>query len=351
PSPGRAKPYRERESFLSPNWIYYDALGREIWEDEYHRLRRLPPREVSVGIVDETLALPQLGSTVINAIAGKDVVGTPEFAERASANVQQMNDVFRENLNIPYSDSLKDLELESLGIMLGQLPVAGFGLAKSAGSGVGAAAKKIFGSPLEWFAPIIDPTVANYAVGTGAGALIQKYLPEYIESRDPNMKAIRALESFQAAETDEERAQIAASPEFQRALELLEELEAEESEPDPDEDGENEFQSFFSEDGTIGEDTGFEKGGNVARKAKGGRIKDNRVPRKFTATFDDREGFVIQGVGDSPEEAVGKIRAELERLGENAEGLMREHGVEVRQETLHAKGGKVVQGLKDSDLE
>src|SRR5690606_25547551 len=71
----------------------------------------------------------------------------------------------------------------------------------------------------------------------------------------------------------------------------------------------------------------------------------------FTATFDDREGFVIQGVGDSPEEAVGKIRAELERLGENAEGLMREHGVEVRQETLHAKGGKVVQGLKDSDLE
>lgn len=174
---------------ISSDW---DAPQEEwVWNDEAQMA--LPPqRQTRPGIVDETIALPTFfgykGSETMN---------------EAGQRVQNLDTALRAQHDIPEAETWADYLGGAAGIMAGQLPVPS-GIAKGAAGALGRFVPKVvkaaanlpvvkqagalLGSVPEFMLPTIEPSLQNYALGTGAGAALTKYLPELLggEEVDPS---------------------------------------------------------------------------------------------------------------------------------------------------------------------
>lgn len=115
------------------------------------------------GIIDDTISLPAYFDMTADARL------TPELSARAADRAEELQRRIYEELGIESDpEGIFENFLDSLGIMAGQVPVGGLpGLAKKANL-----AKTVLGSPLEFFAPTIDPKLANYLGGAGFGATL-----------------------------------------------------------------------------------------------------------------------------------------------------------------------------------
>lgn len=127
-----------------------------------------PPEErKNLGLLDETLALPTLLE-----LAG---IEPPEFSVRASERVERLRNAIRDDMGIEDPTGFAENAGESLGVMLGQLPIPSKKKVELA-AGVGkkglAALKKMLASAPEFFSPTVAPKASNYASGAAFGGAL-----------------------------------------------------------------------------------------------------------------------------------------------------------------------------------
>ena len=139
------------------------------------------PLEAQPGIVHETLAIPELLSFI-----DEDLV--PEISSVSGQKVDELGDRLREDMELPPPTRTRQRAAEALGVMLGQIPVPG-GAVKKAGAGVLRKLGKIAGAVPEWFFPTIQPSVTNYALGTGAGTALMELFSRLEQSAAADQSA------------------------------------------------------------------------------------------------------------------------------------------------------------------
>lgn len=103
----------------------------------------------------------------------KAMLSDPEWAVEAAEKADAIHKAVRQDMGLKAPQGFEENAQESLGVMLGQLPVPG----KLATKGVEAAAAapsalKRVAQGAEWFTPTVRPSVGNYATGTGVGATL-----------------------------------------------------------------------------------------------------------------------------------------------------------------------------------
>jgi hypothetical protein len=117
------------------------------------------------GLVDDLVSLPAAFSD-----------NAPQASKDAAARMEALeNRIYRE-MDLPPPEGLAENFAQSLGVMAGQLPVpssAGKTAAKGSVKGIKRMRDlltKIAGSPVEFLAPTVDPSILNYGLGAGFGA-------------------------------------------------------------------------------------------------------------------------------------------------------------------------------------
>jgi len=213
------------------------------------------------GLVHETKALGALPTTLartgLDAYAGffaKNVMGVPEeqvlqdpmynmvkqamladpeWATKAAEKADAIHKAVREDMRLKAAHGFQENFAESLGVMLGQLPIPG----KLATKGVEATAKapsmlRRIEQGAEWFTPTVDPKAVNYLTGAGVGATIgtlgdEEEIPTIIPDEDqPGLYDVRPIYSDDsvgysgsradqaalAAAEEQERARVAGMP-------------------------------------------------------------------------------------------------------------------------------------------
>ena len=146
------------------------------------------------GIVDSALALPAMPAQFASAFTGENYRG-PEFAEQAQGRIDQLDGLLRSEYNLREPETPKDVFNESLGMMLGQIPIPG-GVGAKAGRFAAEAietGKKGALSALEWFSPTVVPRLENYLSGAAfpaalstetGGQIIQKIAEQVQQESD-----------------------------------------------------------------------------------------------------------------------------------------------------------------------
>jgi hypothetical protein len=196
--------------------IYSDwDAPKDQWEFNSEAQQYLPPaRTVRPGIVDETIALPDL------LTFGHG----PDASAAASERSQALDVALRAQEGIGDPAGVEDYAAEALGTMFAQVPVPG-GVGKAVTErALGPLARmlpeapallkklgKIPGAAVEWFSPTIEPSLGNYLTGTAAGTALTMGLPkateavlEHMDRDNPWRVAKRGVEAWEAA-TPEER--------------------------------------------------------------------------------------------------------------------------------------------------
>lgn len=168
-------------------WI----TGGEGRKDRLERMagkKKPEADEYSVpGVLNEVLALPtllpglaQFGAEIIpgvDSLTPEQVQWlqdhmVPERSKRAEARQTKLKKLLRESAALSEPQGFKANALESLGAMLGQVPLPG-GPAKKAVEGVTKkTVKDVLGAVPEFIAPTIKPTMRNYVSGTVAGGAL-----------------------------------------------------------------------------------------------------------------------------------------------------------------------------------
>lgn len=121
----------------------------------------------SVGLVDEVLSLPTLVE-----LLGFD---PPQFSKDAASRLEELKQAIYQDMDISEPQGFVENAEDSLGVMLGQLPIPGkkkADLAVGAAKGTKNALKKILHSAPEFFSPTVDPKLSNYASGAGFGGAL-----------------------------------------------------------------------------------------------------------------------------------------------------------------------------------
>jgi hypothetical protein len=163
-------------------------------------------------IADELIAMPVwLGEAL-----GYDMSNWPQ-SQQAMKNTETVEGAMREGLDYPPPSNPEEYALEAAGSMLGQLPVpeGSFSKLKAPFRAAGEAARTALGpvagraaqaatlvprAGIEFFSPMVEPSLYNYAAGTGFGTGLS-YL------RDPNQDEFDALKwKLQHGEVDPDEA-------------------------------------------------------------------------------------------------------------------------------------------------
>lgn len=101
----------------------------------------------------------------------KEMLSDPEWATKAAEKADLIHKAVREDMRLKAAHGFEENFNESLGVMLGQLPIPGK-LATKGVEGVAAApsALRRIEQGAEWFTPTVEPKVGNYLTGAGVGA-------------------------------------------------------------------------------------------------------------------------------------------------------------------------------------
>ena len=146
------------------------------------------------GVVESALALPAMPAQFASAFTGENYKG-PQFAEEAQNRIDQLDGLLRSEYNLREPETPKDVFNESLGMMLGQIPIPG-GVGAKAGRFAAEAietGKKGALSALEWFSPTVVPRLENYLSGAAfpaalstetGGQIIQKIAEQVQQESD-----------------------------------------------------------------------------------------------------------------------------------------------------------------------
>lgn len=167
----------ESGEFISPAWHNL----KRAWNADERRRQGLPPQQrASLGLIDETLALPALSEIV--------GVEPPEFAARASDRADATRSAARDTMGLDAPHGFTQNLAESAGVMAGQMPIPA-SIAKKLGMLKGRSSKlgKIASSPVEWFSPTVVPSAGNYALGTAFGGILGgavDHLGDYLEGEE-----------------------------------------------------------------------------------------------------------------------------------------------------------------------
>lgn len=151
----------------------YDA-PHDQWSYNPEAGMDLPPnRAVRPGMIDDLASLPSLAATLstLGHYQG------PQFSQDASKRAQDLDEALRVQLNVSPPEGILQHGAEAAGSMFAQLPVALEAPATESAS----MARRVLGPIAEWFSPTIKPSIANYAVGTGAGTALTMGIPKVIE--------------------------------------------------------------------------------------------------------------------------------------------------------------------------
>jgi hypothetical protein len=159
-----------------------------------------PRRKGHPGIVDETLSLPTLGTLA----PGVSEDSIPDWAFEAADKADLMHKTANHDAGLPPAQGFAQNAAEGVGTMLGQLPIpmarlralkAAPEIAESAPKLI-QGAKKTLGSLPEWFSPTVDPSVANYVSGAGAGGALGAYADYKEEQADAAKSAHRGAQTL-----------------------------------------------------------------------------------------------------------------------------------------------------------
>ncbi len=158
--------------------IYNDyEAPRDQWSYNPEAGMDLPPqRGVRPGMVDELASLPSLAATLgtLGHYQG------PQFSQDAGKRAQDLDEALRVQMDVKPPEGVLQHAAEAAGAMFGQIPVP-FEAPATESAGV---ARRVLGPIAEWFSPTIKPSIANYAVGTGAGTALTMGIPKAIEKLD-----------------------------------------------------------------------------------------------------------------------------------------------------------------------
>lgn len=161
------------------------------------------------GIVHETKALGTLPGLLVRAAQNKlasfagleedpayraaqeAMFGDPEWATEASTKADQLHEAVREDMGLEAPRGFEENAQESLGVMLGQIPVPSRAKVEA---GTGALQKLT--DVAEWFTPTVEARARNYGLGAGVGALLgtaadEEELPVVLPGEQPGTWDVR----------------------------------------------------------------------------------------------------------------------------------------------------------------
>ena len=130
------------------------------------------------GLIHEIAALPELAD-----LWGGDV---PEWARESGAHQRDLREAIRRQMDIEEPRGFVEHMADSLGVMGGQIPMAGISSLKRAkdlplGERLKDLGQRLATSPIEWLSPVIDPKLINYTVGGLFGGAIGALTDEDVQ--------------------------------------------------------------------------------------------------------------------------------------------------------------------------
>ena len=158
------------------------------WLDVVDRMKESDEASVP-GVMNEVLSLPTLMPGLADAgvlIGSKFLPGVdpltaeqiawleahvPERSKKAAARQEKLTKLLRQRAALEKPKGFEEHALESLGSMLGQIPLGGIGKT-AAESAAKKSAKAAVGAVPEYLLPTIKPSAVNYASGTAAGGAL-----------------------------------------------------------------------------------------------------------------------------------------------------------------------------------
>lgn len=103
----------------------------------------------------------------------KTVLSDPEWATRAAEKADAIHKAVREDMHLKAAHGFEQNFDESLGVMLGQLPIPGKLATKGVeGAAAAPSALRRIEQGAEWFTPTVEPKVGNYLTGAITGGAI-----------------------------------------------------------------------------------------------------------------------------------------------------------------------------------
>jgi hypothetical protein len=106
-------------------------------------------------------------------LAQSELFSDPEWASRASARADQIHQAVREDMGLRAPQGFAQNAQESMGVMLGQLPIPGKAVEQGAEAALEApSVLNRIAQGAEWFSPTVDPKVANYGIGALTGGVL-----------------------------------------------------------------------------------------------------------------------------------------------------------------------------------
>jgi hypothetical protein len=121
----------------------------------------------------EKIGAGDLTQDPVYQMVQKALLSDPKWAVEAAERADAIHKAVREDMRLKAPQGFAENAQESLGVMLGQLPIPGKLVAK--GAEAAAAAPSVMrrvAQGAEWFTPTVRPSVGNYATGTGVGATL-----------------------------------------------------------------------------------------------------------------------------------------------------------------------------------
>lgn len=119
---------------------------------------------VPLGLADEVLALP----TLMELWGGEP----PEFATQAAERQAQLVDAIEAEMGVGDPEGFREHTAESLGMMLSQIPLAPAERVGEAGEKLSSILRRTAEAPIEFLAPVVSPSLANYLTGALFGGTI-----------------------------------------------------------------------------------------------------------------------------------------------------------------------------------
>lgn len=152
----------------------------------------------------------------------KEVLSDPEFATNAAAKADQIHQAVRQDMRLKAPKGFQQNFDESMGVMLGQLPIPGK-LATKAVEGAEAAPGVLrrLEQGAEWFTPTVEPKASNYLTGAVTGGALgtlgdEEDTPVVVPGDQPgeyNVRPVYSDSSVGYSGSDEDQAALAQAQE------------------------------------------------------------------------------------------------------------------------------------------
>lgn len=343
------------------------------------------------GLVDETLSLgsiPSMAANILHDLTAQKLgidpedpymkfykehgpfaglYQAPDFAVESEQRASDLKGKVREKMGLDAPKGLSENFAESLGTMLGQLPLPGGG-AKQGMSKVDDLVRAGAESPLEWFTPTVRPSLENYTSGALAGGALGTMAeePEEEYGEGGKVKDIRRLLLRNKLRREGPRPMRlwAVGPDGKRKFmgQAYTNDAAREAKADWEEDGDwPKGHKGVLEDRDEGDIDEFNSGGTVdainiaksmkAKYASGGKVSALKAIKEAIAHLDNGDtASALRALRSSPAATTDpKIKSMLSRLRDPraAKEARRELDRDIekdssaRVEATFAKGGKV----------